>query len=177
MPYTFIDSNKLLHLFLFMYTAISPNDIRSYGELARHHPRKRLILYLETVTISQRDVKPTRDVYKVARVRRSWDESRDKRCKGPWKGGKEGTGLPLAAARFSRRLPAPPRAPGARRKNAFPNGREIYGARTMAPDVPDKATRFTLALPPPRSPSVSLPSRAIPMYRASPSLTHVHRPR
>lgn len=50
--------------------------------------------------------------------------------------------VPSTAARFTRRLPAPaPRRPGARRKNAFPNGWEIYGARTMAAD---KATRYAL---------------------------------
>jgi len=58
------------------------------------------------------------------------------------------------AGRFSRRLPAPaPRRPGARRKNAFPNGSGIYGARTMAAGVLDKATRYALlsSCPPPRA--------------------------
>lgn len=46
-------------------------------------------------------------------------------------------------------LPAPaPQRPGARRKNAFPNGWEIYGAQDNGVDIPDKATRYALPLSP-----------------------------
>jgi len=74
------------------------------------------------------------------------------------------------AGRFSRRLPAPaPRRPGARRKNAFPNGSGIYGARTMAAGVPDKATRYALlsSCPPPRARAL-LPPADLPGVRRFP---------
>lgn len=49
----------------------------------------------------------------------------------------------------------PPRKPGAQRKNAFPNGWEIYGTRTMAIRRSRQCLRVTLSFP-------SLSS--IPMY-------------
>jgi len=64
--------------------------------------------------------------------------------------------------RFSRWLPALPRKPGARRKNAFPNGWEIYGARTMA--IPTKLTRYALL-------SFPLLDLDVPRF-PSPRLTH-----
>lgn len=97
-------------------------------------------------------------------MQKSWRDARDKRCRELQKEGRHP--VPSDAARFRfRRLPAPAlRRPGAQRKNAFPNGSGIYGARTMAADVLDKATRYALL----SSCPLFLPSHPlIPMYLVS----------